>query len=128
MYIMEKFILFLMMLISICSESATAQMRLGPLAQNQRRVSTAKFETQTVRTGQSIWGIVKDHKKMHPWYTREIFLADNPEIADRKPYTKLDPCDSTKVLYSTPPIHPGETYRLRLDEGGPVNPPNVFSK
>jgi hypothetical protein len=79
-----------------------------------------KFEVETTRTGQSIWGIVRDHQKKVPGYTREMFLEDNPEIASREQYTKLDPCDSSKVLYVTVPLYTGDEYRLRLWEDGPV--------
>jgi hypothetical protein len=160
---MEKFILIFAMLVSICSESVTAQQRVGrsvtksrtiyqqqpvrPAAVGSRYVNrpvsryrnsipsptevenieVEKFETQTARTGQSIWGIVHDHQKKIPGYTREMFLEDNPEIASRKPYTKLDPCDPSKVLYVTVPLYAGDTYRLRLWEDGPVLGPNGSS-
>lgn len=66
-----------------------------------------------VRTGQSISGVVKDHAKKVSGYTREMFLADNPHISGRKPITKMDPCDSTKVKYTSIPVHAGDTVFLR---------------
>jgi len=69
--------------------------------------------TKIVRTGQSIWGIVKDHQEKFSGYSREMFLADNPAIACRTPFTKLDPCDSSKVKYTSIPVYAGDIVYLR---------------
>ncbi len=70
-------------------------------------------DQEEVRTGQSISGIVRDHKENVPGYTKQMFLADNPHIASRKPFTKPDPCDPTKVKYTSIPVHAGDTIFLR---------------
>ncbi len=71
-------------------------------------------DMEIVRTGQSISGIVKDHKKQVHGYTKEMFLKDNPNIANRKPYAKMNPCDSTKISYVSIPVYSGDTVFLRL--------------
>lgn len=70
-------------------------------------------DAEVVHTGQSISGVVKDHAKKVKDYTKDMFLVDNPHIAERKPFTKLDPCDSTKVKYVSIPLHSGDTVYLR---------------
>lgn len=70
-------------------------------------------DADIVRTGQSINGIVKDHSKKVVGYTKDMFLADNPQISGRNAVTKLDPCDSTKVKYRTIPVHAGDIIFLR---------------
>lgn len=70
-------------------------------------------DEMVVRTGQSISGLVKDHQKKFLNYTKDMFLADNPEIASRPTFSKLDPCDSSKVKYTTLPIYAGEIVYLR---------------
>jgi LPXTG-motif cell wall-anchored protein len=67
-----------------------------------------------IASGQFVNGVVKDHKKNNPNYTKEMFLADNPEIAKRPLVKKLDPCDSTKVKYVSIPLHQGDVILLRL--------------
>lgn len=70
-------------------------------------------DEMVVRTGQSISGLVKDHRKKVTGYTREMFLADNPEIASRPVFTKLDPCDSSKVKYTSIPVYAGDLVYMR---------------
>lgn len=67
-----------------------------------------------VHTGQSVNGAVKDHAKEFPGYTKEMFLSDNPEIAVRPVIVKKDPCDSTKVKYTSIPLYSGDVILLRL--------------
>jgi hypothetical protein len=66
-----------------------------------------------IRTGQSISGLVKDHQKRFSAYSKDMFLADNPQIAQRTPYTKLDPCDSSKVKYVSIPVYAGDIVYMR---------------
>jgi|GEM_PF-1318853 len=68
----------------------------------------------TIATGQFVNGIVKDHAKNNPGYTKEMFLLDNPLIAKRNLVKKLDPCDPTKIKYVSLPLYQGDVILLRL--------------
>jgi len=119
MYIMMKmysiFAVFTAILCSSCSqeEQLVAVEKCHTEIVPTPLQSAVVADMARVRTGQSLSAVVKDHAKKVVGYSKEMFLADNPHIARRKPVTKLDPCDSTKVKYTVIPVFSGDTVYLR---------------
>lgn len=108
---------FILVFAASCGNNEVVVEKSLPLCRTE--LVSAPLETSvvanamTVKTGQNIWGIVKDHQKKFPAYSKDMFLADNPEIASRPVFTKLDPCDSSKVKYISIPVYAGDLVYMR---------------